>query len=126
MKGHLTLFEDSEFEYEDDNRNKKKEVQLKQKIYKLSFEEELALKNIDLAKEELVNIYRFDNPSGGYRYALSPDKESKMHDDRAYCLAMLAWHLQQLRRENIINKKSESVDPTKLFLMRKPNVYTHK
>lgn len=126
MKGHLTLFEDSEFEYEDDNKNKKKEVQLKQKIYKLSFEEELALKNIDLAKEELVNIYRFDNPSGGYRYALSPDKESKMHDDRAYCLAMLAWHLQQLRRENIINKKSEPVDPAKLFLMRKPNVYNRK
>lgn len=126
MKGHLTLFENSEFEYEDDNKNKKKEIQANQKIYKLSFDEELALKNIDLAKEEVVNIYRYDNPSGGYRYALSPDKETKMHDDRAYCLAMLAWHLQQLRRENIINKKRSSGNPQGFFLMRKPNVYSSK
>lgn len=107
MKGYLTLFENSEIEYEDDNKNKKKEIHAKQKLYKLSFDEEMALKNIDLAKEEAVNIYRYDNPSGGYRYSLSPDKETKMHDDRAYCLAMLAWHLQQLRRDSILNKKTE-------------------
>jgi hypothetical protein len=110
MKGFLTLFENHEFEYEDEKKNKKKSVQASQKVHKLSFDEELALKNIDLAKEETVNIYRFDNPSGGYRYALSPDKENKMNDDRAYCLAMLAWHLQQLRRDSIINKQKDEVD----------------
>jgi hypothetical protein len=110
MKGYLTLFENTEIEYEDDKKNKKKEIQSKQKIHKLSFEEELALKNIDLAKEETVNIYRYDSPSGGYRYSLSPDKENKMHDDRAYCLAMLAWHLQQLRRKNLLNKENNEYD----------------
>lgn len=122
MKGYLTLFEDSEVEYEDDKKNKKKETQVNQKIYKLSFDEELALKNIDLAKEELVNIYRFDSPSGGYRYNLSPDKETKMHDDRAYCVAMLAWYLQQLRRQNITNKKKSDVNPSQYFLARKPKL----
>jgi hypothetical protein len=111
MKGFLTLFEDSEIEYEDDKKNKKKETHVNQKVYKLSFDEELALKNIDYAKEELVNIYRFDSPSGGYRYNLSPDKETKMHDDRAYCVAMLAWYLQQLRRQNILNKPTSNNNP---------------
>jgi hypothetical protein len=122
MKGHLTLFENSEIEYEDDNKNKKREVQAKQKTYKLSFDEEMALKNIDLSKEEIVNIYRFDNPSGGYRYSLSPDKESKMHDDRAYCMAMLAWHLQQLRRDNILNKQKAKMDVSQFFLSKQPKI----
>ena len=100
MKGYLTLFESKQ--------NADGLHESKEKSYKLSFDEELALKNIDLTKEEAVNIYRFDNPSGGYRYALAPDKETKMHDDRAYCLAMLAWQLQQLRREHITGKKKTS------------------
>lgn len=112
LKGQLTIFETSEFEYEDENKNKKIDLTSKQRIYKLTSDEELALKNIDLAKEEIVNIYRYDNPSGGRRYALPPDKETKMHDDRAYCLAMLAWHLQELRRESIINKANKKVDWT--------------
>ncbi|WP_223821905.1 terminase [Paenibacillus peoriae] len=107
MKGYLTLFDNEEIEYEDEKKNKNKSVTSKEKIHKLSFDEELALKNIDLAKEEVVNIYRYDNPNGGRRYALSPEKESKMHDDRAYCLAMLAWHLQQLRREKLLNRSNE-------------------
>ncbi|MFC8688165.1 terminase [Brevibacillus porteri] len=110
MKGHLSIFVNSEFEYEDETKNKKRQIQSNQKIYKLSSDEELALKNIDLAKEEIVNIFRYDNPSGGYRYALSPDKESKMHDDRAYCIAMLAWFLQQKRRSQILNKQQEEID----------------
>ncbi len=110
MKGHLTLFEDKEFEYEDDKNKKQKDINRIQKVHNLSFDEELALKNIDLAKEEIVNINRYDSPSGGYRYSLSPEKETKMHDDRAYCLAMLAWHLQQLRRDNIVNKTANPDD----------------
>jgi len=72
--------------------------------YKLSQDEELALKQIDLAKEEVVNIYRFESGSST-RYGLPADKEKKMHDDRAYCLAMICWYLQQLRREGIVNKR---------------------
>jgi len=88
-----------------------KEKEINHKKFKLDFEEEMALKNIDIAKEELVNIYRETNSvSNNYAYVLSKDQENKMHDDRAYCMAMLGWYLQQLRRENITNKVVESVD----------------
>jgi hypothetical protein len=33
-----------------------------------------------------------------------------MHDDRAYTFIMLAWHLKNLRREGIVNKKVASTD----------------
>src|SRR5206468_5344957 len=71
-------------------------VEIKEKVYKLSFEEEMALIQLDLAKEELVNIYRFESSNGNCRYDLPPDKQSKMGDDRAYTIAMLAWYLQEL------------------------------
>lgn len=123
MKGYISLFENQEVEYEDDNKNKKKDIQSSQKIHKLSFDEELALKNIDLAKEELVNIYRFDSPNGGYRYNLPPDKERIMHDDRAYCIAMLAWYLQQLRRKHITQRKTNNnINVQELFQFKKPQI----
>ncbi len=123
MKGHLNIFENTEVEYQDEKNNKKKEIQSHAKTYKLSFDEELALKNIDLAKEELVNIFRYDNKSGSVQYDLAPDKKSKMQDDRAYCLSMLGWYLQQLRRQNIINKQSKNdIDIKKLFSFRQPQI----
>jgi hypothetical protein len=66
--------------------------------------------NIDIAKEELVSIYAFKSPNGNVRYDLPPDKLSKIGDDRAYTIAMLAWYLQQLRRQNITEKKKMDVD----------------
>jgi len=123
MKGYLNIFENSEVEYSDEKNNKKKEIQVNTKTHKLSFDEELALKNIDLSKEELVNIFRYDGKSGGRQYDLAPDKKTKMHDDRAYCLAMLAWYLQQLRRKNITHKKNDAnIDISKLFNFRQPQI----
>lgn len=72
--------------------------------HKLTLDEEHALINIDRAKEELVSIYRFKSSNGNVRYDLPPDKQSKIGDDRAYTIAMLAWFLQQLRRQNITSK----------------------
>jgi hypothetical protein len=114
VKGYLMLPKETgkEIEIENDDGELVKDKEIKYEQHKLDFDQELALKNIDLAKEELVNIYRFDGTNGNYRYDLSPDKENKMNDDRAYCLAMLGWYLQQLRRQNIINKK-QSVDLSK-------------
>ena len=74
--------------------------------YMLSQDEKLALIQIDLLKEEMVNIYRFESTNGNCRYDLAPHKEAKMHDDRVFTLAMLAWLLQQIRRENITTRKS--------------------
>ncbi|MDD4778995.1 MAG: terminase [Tissierellia bacterium] len=84
--------------------------EIKSKVYKLSFEEEMALIQLDLAKEELVNIYRFKSSNGNCRYDLASDKVSKMNDDRAYAIAMLAWYLQQLRRKHITGKSNKDVD----------------
>ncbi|WP_240636516.1 terminase [Paenibacillus silvae] len=83
------------------------------KQYKLSSDEEIALVNVDIAKEELVSIYAFKSTNNNVRYDLPPDKENKIGDDRAYTIAMLAWYLRNLRRESITKKTTEKVDWTK-------------
>lgn len=108
-KGFLMLAKETgkEIEFEDDDGKNKTEKEIVYAQTKLDFEEEMALKNIDLAKEELVNIYRHKGTNDNYRYDLTTDKVGKMNDDRAYCLAMLGWYLQQVRRGSIVNKKRE-------------------
>ncbi len=86
------------------------------KMTQLSFDQQLALKNIDLAKEELVNIYRYDGTNGNYRYDVADDKSGKLNDDRAYCIAMLAWHLSEVRRKHITNKNNPGVDLSKYII----------
>ena len=94
-------------EYEDENGKiaSRKEKEISYKQHKLDFEEELALKNIDFAKEELVNIYRLKGTNGNYKYDLPPDKQKTLNDDRAYCLALLGWYLHQSRRKNITSER---------------------
>ena len=79
-------------------------------LYHLDSDEEIALKQIDAMKTELVNIYRFKQASGNDRFDLAPDKANKLHDDRAYVAAMGAWVLQQLRREPLIKRKPANVN----------------
>jgi hypothetical protein len=88
--------------------------------HKLTEEEIVSLVNLDIAKEELVNIYAFKGTNNSIRYDLAPDKANKMHDDRAYTIAMLAWYLQKMRRQNITDKKKYSINPSQYFLARKP------
>ena len=45
-----------------------------------------------------------------------------MGDDRAYTIAMLAWYLQQKRRNSITNKQSKPQDISKFLLSRKPQL----
>lgn len=104
-KGFLNLFYNVENE-----SSGKTEIEQKSKMYKLSFDEELALKNIDLAKEEIVNIHKVKLDGGGYKYGLSAEKKNKLNDDRAYCVSMLCWYLQQKRRDHIVNKKNDNVN----------------
>ena len=86
--------------------------------YHLDAEEEIALKQIDAMKNELVNIYRFKQANGADRFDLAPDKANKLNDDRAYVAAMGAWVLQQLRREPLLKKKSTETDIDKFFEIR--------
>lgn len=53
------------------------------RIQKLSWQEELALANIDAMKEEAVNIVRKKRESGRDSFDLTPEKARILHDDRA-------------------------------------------
>ena len=86
----------------------KQGIEIVQEKYHLSAEEEIALKQIDAMKTELVNIYRFKQSSGGDRFDLAPDSAKKMNDDRAYVAALAAYLLQQLRREHLVTRKRPS------------------
>lgn len=70
----------------------------------LTMEEEIALINIDLMKEETVSIHRFESGNKNVSYDLPKDKENKIGDDRFYTLLLLAHFLYELRRENIKNR----------------------
>ena len=71
-------------------------------------------------KTELVNIYRFKQSSGNDRFDLAPSVSNKLHDDRAYVFVMACHFLQQLRREHLVNRKTNSDELEKLFDFKKP------
>jgi len=116
-KGYLMIpiFTGNIVDVEDENGNIVKEKEVNYKKVILDFEEELTLKNIDLAKEELIYTYRYKSGEN-YRYDLSKEKENELNFDRSYCLAMLGWYLQQLRRKHITNKKKNTnISPSSYF-----------
>ena len=103
----------SQSEYEERLNDELSELDIsKYKTYKLSPDEEVALKQIDMMKEEIVNICRTKRESGKDMFKLPPYKDADtgasdatMHDDRAYTLAMLGWYLQEKRLENVRSRK---------------------
>ena len=87
----------------------------------LTFEEKLALTNINIAKTQLSYMCRYETPNGGIQYELAKDKKNTTHDDMAYTLAEGAYALAILRREDLLRKpKSESTLSTKNLQFRKP------
>ena len=88
---------------------RKKGIAITTETYWLSLEEEAALKQIDAAKNELVNIYRFKR-DGKDRFDLAPEKAHKLNDDRAFVTALLSFKLAQLNRERIVNRKTPKQD----------------
>jgi hypothetical protein len=86
----------------------------KVRVKKLSVDEEIALKQIDAMKEEVVNICRTKRDSGkdsfklpAYKDADTGASEATMHDDRAYCLALAGYYLQEKRLEHIRKRKRD-------------------
>lgn len=126
-KGYLTLFEVDDKLYESEKKritadlqrqkvpeiefNKKLEEEMKKssciktKVTRLDPYQEIALKNIDALKEEMVNMVRKKRDSGKDSFELIPEKANKLHDDRSYCAALVAWFLQEKRAERIRNRK---------------------
>ena len=101
----------------------KQGIEIVREQYHLDADEEVALKQIDAMKTELVNIYKFKQSNGNVRYDLAPDKVGKLNDDRAYVMAMAAWVLQGLRRESLIKRKPAE-DLEQFFDIRRPKA-TH-
>lgn len=90
---------------------------VKTKMYKLNPEEEVALSQIDMMKEEIVNICRFKTDTGKDRFNLPAHKssdveqsEATMNDDRAYTFAMMGWALAQKRNKDRLNSLGRKKD----------------
>ena len=80
------------------------------KNYELSYEERMALLQINLTKNEMVYMCRYDTPNGGVQYELSKEKKNKMHDDRSYCAALGSYALSVLRRSDMLTIENNEID----------------
>lgn len=106
-RSSIILWDDSEtITYTDDNGKEVEDINRKAIDYQLSPAEIESLTEIELLKEELINIQRYSGGNNTARYDLKLEKKNKMHDDRAYCFAMLGWFLHQKRRSKVIQKKT--------------------
>jgi len=93
----------------------------------LEFEEKLALVNMNIAKNQLSYMCRYDTPNGGVQYELSKDKKNTMHDDHAYTLAEGAYALALIRRTDLTYVKesfnAQSYAQQLKKLNHKPKMY---
>lgn len=88
----------------------------------LTFEEKLALVNMNTAKMQLSYMCREDTPNGGVTYELAKDKKG-LHDDAAYTVAEAGYALAVLRREDLLKKpKGNQVDPSKFVMSKQPKL----
>lgn len=77
----------------------------------LSLDEKIALANMEIAKNQLSYMCRYDTPNGGVTYELSKDKKN-MHDDHAYTIAEGAYALAKLRRTDLLSDHKPKQDYT--------------
>lgn len=89
----------------DEEELSKKGITIEIQRHELTFDEEAALLQINMLKNQLVNIWRYKTPSGTSRFELAPDKVNTMHDDKAYTTILAAHYLMTLRREKITKRK---------------------
>ena len=90
--------------------------------HELSDDEKMALVQIDLMKNEVTSIHKTENAERtSVNYALSKEKENRMHDDRFYVLIMLAHRLYELRRGTIVNQTP--VTNNNIFMSRPAKRY---
>lgn len=132
IKARLDKLDLPQSEYEERLQDEIDKIDLgKVKMHRLSADEEIALKQIDAMKEEIVNICRTKRDSGKDSFKLPAHKDADtgasdatMHDDRAYCLALAGLFLSEKRAERIRNKKRPSsanmLDQFKIRAPQKP------
>lgn len=78
--------------------------------YLLEAEEKMALTQSSLMINEVSYMVRYDNANGSVSYELSRDRANKMHDDRAYVMAMAAYALSTKRRSQLFEEEKEEVE----------------
>lgn len=105
----LIDFPDTDVRVTDALGNIEKELEDGTKVH-LVEEEVRALIEIDLMKEELMSMQKMKSPAGNLIYRLSPSKERKMHDDRAYTAALAAYHLSEQRRLELVSQPKSKAD----------------
>lgn len=76
-------------------------------VYRLTLDEEQALKQIDAMKEEVTHMYRYKSSNGNIRYDLAPGFENLIGDDRSYTLALLGHCLAMLRQEDQLRQRKK-------------------
>lgn len=89
--------------------------------YQLSFKERLALVHVNIMKNEVIYMCRCETPTGGVTYELSKDKKNVMHDDHAYTLAMGAYALSVMRRDDLTKPVASNEDDFS-FTFRAPKI----
>jgi hypothetical protein len=92
--------------------------------HSLSFDEKMALTQINLAINELIYMCRYETPNGGVQYELAKDKKNVLHDDRAYVVALSAFALALKRRVNLVSREKPRIDAAFILgLGKKANLY---
>lgn len=82
----------------------------------LSKEEELALINIDLCKEETKLIHRYTSASGNSIYKTREDMARTVHDDRFYTLCLIANELYEIREQDNLGKHKHKKEKDRTVL----------
>lgn len=88
---------------------------------KLSQDEQMALAQINLLKNEMSYMCRYESAGGGISYDLVRDKRNTMHDDRSYTAAMAAYALTTKRRKDLLTKPKEKKS-VPVFNFRAPSI----
>ena len=93
------------------------------KPYELNDDEKIALAQIDLMKDEITSIHKYQNAEKTtVTYAMAKDLENKKHDDRFYTILLLSHRLYELRRKNIVKTTVDTSNSHSLFVFKKPQI----
>lgn len=97
------------------------------KEYPLTSEEIEALVQIEFMKTEISYMCRVENQTARtVSYDLVRERRNKMHDDRAYVLAMGAYALWEVRNKDLRDRKPKKQDDIYLYMRPAKQHLSHR
>jgi hypothetical protein len=118
----LNLRGEMEFEQFEKIDGKNDEEIVSVKYLKMSKQEVASLTEIELMREEICALQKIKTPNGNVTIKLPANLENKkIHDDRAYVLAMACWRLSELRKKEMLHKNIPQNDLSELYKKRQGN-----